>query len=75
MLQPLPLRWNRLPEPDLLVTLDKLGDIVPNDVIVVGDTPMTQKLQARRTYVRLVYFLVVSQKKTYGQVALPSTKI
>lgn len=28
------------PEPDLFfVTLDKLGDIAPNDVIVVGDTP------------------------------------
>jgi len=40
MLQPLPRRWNRLREPDIFkVTLDKLGDIDPEDVIVVGDTP------------------------------------
>lgn len=41
MLQPLPrLVESSKPEPDVfLVTLEKLGGIAPNRVIVVGDTP------------------------------------
>ena len=36
------------PEPDVfLVTLDKLGDIDPNDVIVVGDTPYDAEAAAK----------------------------
>lgn len=36
------------PDPDLfLVTLDKLGDVAPNNVIVVGDTPYDAEAAAK----------------------------
>jgi len=62
------------PEPDIFkVTLDKLGDIDPEDVIVVGDTPYDAEAAGK---VNLIGVLCGGFPENHArQVALPSTKI
>jgi len=66
MLQPLPMRRNRL-SPDIFKITDKLGDIAPYDVIVVGDTPYDAEAAGKLNLRTMVYFVVGSRKKTYAR--------